>query len=455
MLNLLKCSTLKSFTELGLKPNLIISAASPRFKSGKQCTSGKEEKPKKKEQCSSGEKPKKKEQCSSGEKPKKKEQCSSGEKPKKKEQCCSGEKPKRKEQCDSGEKQKTKEQCDSGDQEDSVPRIAINGFGRIGRTALRIAVEHGCPLEIVAINDANMKTDYMAYLLKYDSTYGRFISDISVEGTQLVVDGKTICTYNESEPKNIPWKDLGVDYVIEATGRMTTAKKAEEHISSGAKKVVVTVPCEGAPTFVVGVNLDDYDSCKNVVSSSSGATNAIAPLAKIIHENFEIVEGIATAIQPVRSSQRTIDGPSSKSWREGRGALQNIITRSTAAAKALGQVLPDLDCKLSATSLRVPLATGALVDLTCRLKKDASLDDIKCALSEAAEGCMMGIIDVTNEKVVSSDFVGSHYSCIYDSKASMAVGKKFVKLLAWYDSEYGYACRVIDLIKFMHAEQKS
>ncbi|KAG8312321.1 hypothetical protein J6590_026773 [Homalodisca vitripennis] len=359
MFKLLNISTLKSCTGLGLKPNLMISTAPSRFKSSKQCSGGKEQKSKKKGQCSTGEKAKRREQCGSGEKSKKKEQCSSGEKPRQKEQCSSGEKP------------KPKDQCSSGDKDDSVPRIGINGFGRIGRTALRIAVEHGCPLEIVAINDKYMKTDYMAYLLKYDSTYGRFISDISVEGTQLVVDGKRMCTYNEAEAKNIPWKDLGVDYVIEATGRVTTAKKAEEHISGGAKKVVVTVPCEGAPTFIVGVNLDDYETCKNVVSTSSGSTNAIAPLAKVIHENFEIVEGIATAIQPVRSSQRTIDGSSKKGVREPRQvAIMFRLMRGK--FRVAGKAMEVLFC---ATSGYITDALHLLVSLSVCISS-ASLESV-------------------------------------------------------------------------------
>uniref|UniRef100_A0A1B6LMK7 Glyceraldehyde-3-phosphate dehydrogenase n=1 Tax=Graphocephala atropunctata TaxID=36148 RepID=A0A1B6LMK7_9HEMI len=349
----------------------------------------------------------------------------------------------------------------SGDREEEedmrdvcLPKVGINGFGRIGRMAMRIAVEHGSPLEIVAVNDPGMKTEHMAYLLKYDSTHGPFVGDVGIDRNKLVVDGKKIGTYNEVEPKNIPWKDLEVDYVIESSGKFTTAKTAKKHLESGARKVLITAPSTDAPMFVVGVNLDSYDSSKKVISCASCTTNCLAPLAKIVHENFEIVEGLMTTVHSITSTQKPLDSPATKNWRLGRGALQNLIPSSTGAAKAVGKVLPELEGKLTAMSVRVPVANVSLIDLTCRLKKEASMDDILCALCEAKDGPMMGIIDVACEEVVSSDFIGSHYSCIYDSKASLALNKKFVKLIAWYDNEYGYTCRVIDLIKFMHAEPK-
>ncbi|XP_046673100.1 glyceraldehyde-3-phosphate dehydrogenase-like isoform X1 [Homalodisca vitripennis] len=352
-------------------------------------------------------------------------------------------------QCSSGGRGK-REEDRSGD--GCPPKIAINGFGRIGRLALRIAVEHGCPLEIVAVNDPGMKTDQMAYLLKYDSTHGRFVGDVTVEGSEMIVDGKSICTYSEGDPRNIPWKDLEVDYVIESSGKYTTAKKAQAHIAAGAKKVVITAPSSDSPMYVVGVNLDAYDSSKKVISCASCTTNCLAPLAKVVHENFQIVEALMTTIHSITPSQKTLDGPATKNWRVGRGALQNMIPSSTGAAKAVAKVLPDLEGKMTAMSVRVPVANVSLVDLTCRLKKKTSLDDIKCVLCEAMEGPMMGIIDMTNDEVVSSDFISSHYSCVYDAKASLALNDNFVKLIAWYDNEYGYTCRVIDLIKFMHAE---
>jgi len=367
--------------------------------------------------------------------------CNSGKTEKPVNEKSKSEKPK----TDKKEKSKVKK----------VPKIAINGFGRIGRMVMRVAVEHSCPLEIVAINDTIMSPEYIAYSLKYDSTHGRFIGDVDIDENNLIVEGKNICTYMEADPKNIPWKDLDVDYVVEATGKFKTLKKAQGHLAAGAKKVVITAPVEDAPMYVVGVNLAAYDPAPAVVSCASCATNALAPLAKVVHENFGIIEGLMTTIHAATASQKIIDSPSLKNWREGRGGMQNMIPTETGAASAVGKVLPQLQGKLSATAVRVPTANVSLVDLTCRLQKEASMEDIKCAMCDAMDGPMLGIIGVTTDELVSSDLNGSHYSCIYDPNASMALNKQFVKLLAWYDNEYGYACRVIDLIKFMHAEQKS
>ncbi|XP_054268003.1 glyceraldehyde-3-phosphate dehydrogenase-like [Macrosteles quadrilineatus] len=335
------------------------------------------------------------------------------------------------------------------------PRIGINGFGRIGRMVMRIAAEHGCPLEIVAVNDPQMKPEYMAYLLKYDSTHGRFVSDVEVEGKQLVMEGRKVCTYQEANPKNIPWKDLGVDYVIEASGKNTTTEKCQGHLDAGARHVVVAAPCkDNCPTFVVGVNLDEYETNMSIVSAASCATNALAPLTKVLHDKFGVVEGFMTTVHAITASQRILDQASQKNWRESRGGLQNMIPTYTGAAAALGKVLPQLQGKMTALSIRVPIPTVSMIDLTVRTKQATCLDEITKAMVEASDDSMLGIMDVTSDEIVSSDLIGSHYSVIYDPKASMELNKNFFKLIAWFDNEYGYTCRVIDLIKFMHAEAK-
>ncbi|KAB7495703.1 Glyceraldehyde-3-phosphate dehydrogenase [Armadillidium nasatum] len=302
---------------------------------------------------------------------------------------------------------------------------------------------------VVAVNDPFINLEYMVYMFKYDSTHGRYKGEVSADGSNLVVDGHKIQVFNEMKPENIPWAKAGADYVVESTGVFTTIEKASAHFSGGAKKVVISAPSADAPMFVMGVNEDKYSSDMNVVSNASCTTNCLAPLAKVVHDNFEIVEGLMTTIHAVTATQKTVDGPSSKDWRGGRGAAQNIIPSSTGAAKAVGKVIPELNGRLTGMAFRVPTPDVSVVDLTVRLGKECTYDEIKAALKAAAEGPLKGILGYTEDDVVSCDFTGDTHSSIFDAKAGIQLSKTFVKLVSWYDNEYGYSNRVIDLIKHM------
>jgi len=331
-----------------------------------------------------------------------------------------------------------------------MSKIGINGFGRIGRLVLRAAVDKGA--QVVAVNDPFIGLDYMVYLFKFDSTHGRFKGTVSAEGGFLVVNGQKITVFSERDPKDIKWASAGAEYVVESTGVFTTIEKASTHLNGGAKKVIISAPSADAPMFVCGVNLEAYDPKMQVVSNASCTTNCLAPLAKVIHDNFEIVEGLMTTVHATTATQKTVDGPSGKLWRDGRGAQQNIIPAATGAAKAVGKVIPALNGKLTGMAFRVPVANVSVVDLTVRLGKPASYDAIKAKVKEAANGPLKGILDYTEEEVVSSDFIGSTHSSIFDAAAGIPLTDTFVKLISWYDNEFGYSNRVIDLIKYMQSK---
>nr|BAN20414.1 hypothetical protein [Riptortus pedestris] len=331
-----------------------------------------------------------------------------------------------------------------------MSKIGINGFGRIGRLVLRNAVQSGA--KVVAINDPFINVEYMVYLFKYDSTHGRFKGDVSHNDKNLVVDGHEIRVFQERDPGNIPWGDAGAEYIVEATGVFTTIEKCKPHLKNGAKKVVITAPSADAPMFVCGVNLDAYSPSMEIVSNASCTTNCLAPLAKVIHDNFGIEEGLMTTVHAVTATQKTVDGPSGKLWRDGRGAAQNIIPASTGAAKAVGKVIPELNGKLTGMAFRVPVANVSVVDLTVKLVKEASYDEIKQKIKEAAAGPLKGILDYTDEQVVSSDFIGCTASSTFDADAGIQLSKKFVKLISWYDNECGYSMRVVDLIRYMQTK---
>jgi len=331
-----------------------------------------------------------------------------------------------------------------------MSKIGINGFGRIGRLVMRAAIDKGA--DVVAINDPFINLDYMVYMFKYDSTHGRFKGDVKAEEGHLVVNGKKITVFNEMKPENIAWGKSGAEYIVESTGVFTTIEKASAHFQGGAKKVIISAPSADAPMFVCGVNLDAYKPDMKVVSNASCTTNCLAPVAKVVHDNFQIVEGLMTTVHATTATQKTVDGPSGKNWRDGRGAGQNIIPASTGAAKAVGKVIPDLNGKLTGMAFRVPTPDVSVVDLTCRLGKDASMDDIKAKIKEAAEGPMKGILGYTEDQVVSNDFISDTHSSIFDALACIALNSKFVKLISWYDNEYGYSHRVVDLIKFMQSK---
>ncbi|XP_077300728.1 glyceraldehyde-3-phosphate dehydrogenase 2 [Arctopsyche grandis] len=331
-----------------------------------------------------------------------------------------------------------------------MSKIGINGFGRIGRLVLRASIERGGT--VVAVNDPFIGLDYMVYMFQYDSTHGRFKGTVTAEGDCLVVNGNKIQVFQERDPKAIPWGKAGAEYVVESTGVFTTIEKASAHLEGGAKKVIISAPSADAPMFVCGVNLEAYDPSMKIVSNASCTTNCLAPLAKVINDNFEIVEGLMTTVHATTATQKTVDGPSGKLWRDGRGAAQNIIPASTGAAKAVGKVIPSLNGKLTGMAFRVPVANVSVVDLTVRLGKGASYDAIKQKVKEAANGPLKGILDYTEDAVVSSDFIGSTHSSIFDASAGISLNDNFVKLISWYDNEFGYSCRVIDLIKFMQTK---
>jgi glyceraldehyde 3-phosphate dehydrogenase len=325
-------------------------------------------------------------------------------------------------------------------------RIGINGFGRIGRLVLRASLSHP-DVAIVAVNDPFMDPEYMVYMLKYDSTHGRFPGEVSHADGKLIVNGKTIQVFVERDPAQIKWGAAGADYVVESTGVFTTVDKCNAHLAGGAKRVVISAPSADAPMFVVGVNEKKYTSDIKVLSNASCTTNCLAPLAKVIHENFGIVEGLMTTVHATTATQKTVDGPSGKDWRSGRGAGQNIIPAATGAAKAVGKVLPELNGKLTGMAFRVPPPDVSVVDLTVRLEKAATYDEIKAAVKKASEGELKGILGYTEDEVVSTDFLGDTRSSIFDAGAGIALNAHFVKLISWYDNEIGYSNRVIDLIR--------
>ncbi|XP_075763332.1 glyceraldehyde-3-phosphate dehydrogenase, testis-specific isoform X1 [Pelodiscus sinensis] len=330
--------------------------------------------------------------------------------------------------------------------------VGINGFGRIGRLVLRACLEKG--LKVVAINDPFIDLNYMVYMFKYDSTHGRYSGEVKAEDGKLVVDGSEISVFQCMKPSEIPWGDAGALYVVESTGVFLSIDKASAHIQGGAKRVVVSAPSPDAPMFVMGVNEDKYDpSSMTIVSNASCTTNCLAPLAKVIHDNFGIVEGLMTTVHAYTATQKTVDGPSAKAWRDGRGAHQNIIPASTGAAKAVGKVIPELNGKLTGMAFRVPVCDVSVVDLTCRLAKPATYAEIKEAMKKASEGPMAGILGYTEDEVVSSDFIGDNHSSIFDAGAGISLNDNFVKLISWYDNEYGYSNRVADLLNHMFTKE--
>jgi glyceraldehyde-3-phosphate dehydrogenase type I len=334
------------------------------------------------------------------------------------------------------------------------PKVGINGFGRIGRLVMRVALEKG--VDVVSVNDPFINLEYMVYMFKYDSTHGRYKGSVSQDGKQLIVDGKKISVHQCKDPKDIPWGADGAEYVVESTGCFLSIEKANAHIAGGAKKVIVSAPSPDAPMFVMGVNQEKYDpKTMNIISNASCTTNCLAPLAKVVNDNFVIVEGLMTTVHAFTATQKTVDGPSSKDWRGGRTAGVNIIPSSTGAAKAVGKVIPALNGKLTGMAFRVPVPDVSVVDLTARLEKPASYDAIKAAVKAAAEGPMKGILAYTDEQVVSSDFITSSYSSIFDAGAGISLNDHFVKLVAWYDNEYGYSNRVVDLLNYIYARDKA
>ncbi len=323
-------------------------------------------------------------------------------------------------------------------------KIGINGFGRIGKLSFQAALaKEG--VEVVAVNDPFVAADYMAYMTKYDTVHGRFNGTIEEKDGNLVVNGNEIKVYNEMDPHNIPWGDLGVEYVLECSGVFTTMEKAQAHLDAGAKKVIISAPSKDAPMFVMGVNNETYDPSMNIVSNASCTTNCLAPLAKVINDNFGITEGLMTTVHSTTATQKTVDGASKKDWRGGRAASANIIPSSTGAAKAVGKVIPELNGKLTGMSLRVPTVDVSVVDLTCNLAKPTTYEEICAAVKKASEGELKGILGYTDEDVVSSDFISDPHTSIFDAKAGIMLTDTFVKLVSWYDNEWGYSNKLVDL----------
>jgi len=334
-------------------------------------------------------------------------------------------------------------------------KVAINGFGRIGRLAYR-KMTADKNIHIVAINDL-VPADNLAYLLKYDSTHGRFHGDVEAHEDHIIVMGKKTLVLSEKDPAKLPWRDLDIDFVIESTGLFTDVESAGKHLTAGARRVIISAPAKGdIPTFVMGVNHEKYDPSKDkIVSNASCTTNCLAPITKVLLDNFGIEEGLMTTIHAVTATQPTVDGPSKKDWRGGRGASQNIIPSSTGAAKAVGLCIPEVKGKLTGMALRVPTADVSVVDLTVRLSKPTTYDEICKAMKKAAEGSMKGFLSYCDEQLVSTDFISSPYSAIFDKEAGIALNDRFYKIIAWYDNEMGYACRIIDLLRYMAAQECS
>ena len=329
-------------------------------------------------------------------------------------------------------------------------KVGINGFGRIGRMVFRASVNHP-EIEIVGINDL-CPADYLAYMLKYDTMHGHFDGEVSATENAIVVNGKSIPIFAERDPKNIPWGKLEAEYVVESTGLFLTQEKAQAHIDAGAKKVVMSAPSkDSTPMFVCGVNLDAYTPDMKFVSNASCTTNCLAPIAKVLNDNFGITDGLMTTVHSTTATQKTVDGPSMKDWRGGRAASGNIIPSSTGAAKAVGKVIPALNGKLTGMSMRVPTLDVSVVDLTVNLAKPAKYEEICAAMKKASEGELKGILGYTDEDVVSSDFLGDPRTSIFDAKAGIALTDTFVKVVSWYDNEMGYSNKVLELIKHMYS----
>ncbi len=328
-------------------------------------------------------------------------------------------------------------------------KVGINGFGRIGRLVLRAICQRD-DVECVAINDPFLTVDYAKYMFEYDTIHGKFKGNVSVDGDYLIVNDNKIKFFAEKDPSNIPWGQVGAEYIAEATGVFTSYEKAKAHLDAGAKKVVVTAPGKEMPMFVMGVNDDTYTKDMNIVSNASCTTNCLAPLAKVINDKFTITEGLMTTVHSTTATQLTVDGSSKKDWRGGRAASYNIIPSTTGAAKAVGEVIPSLKGKLTGMSFRVPTLNVSVVDLTCNLKKETTYDEIVEAIKESANGELKGILDYTDEPVVSSDFIGNEHTSIFDIKAGIMLSPTFVKLVAWYDNEWGYSNKVVDLIRHMN-----
>jgi glyceraldehyde 3-phosphate dehydrogenase len=330
----------------------------------------------------------------------------------------------------------------------SKAKVGINGFGRIGRLVFRAAQERD-DIQIVGINDL-VDVDYMAYMLKYDSTHGQFKGEVEVKDGQLIVNGNTIRVTSEKNPADLKWGDIGAEYIVESTGLFLTKDSAKGHIDAGAKKVIMSAPSkDDTPMFVMGVNEETYTTDMNFVSNASCTTNCLAPLAKVVHETWGIEEGLMTTVHATTATQKTVDGPSAKDWRGGRGAGQNIIPSSTGAAKAVGKVIPDLNGKLTGMAFRVPTPNVSVVDLTVRLKNPASYEEICAKMKEMSEGPLKGILGYTEDQVVSNDFIGDSRTSIFDAGAGIQLSDTFVKLVAWYDNEWGYSCKVVDLVSYI------
>ena len=331
----------------------------------------------------------------------------------------------------------------------AIVKIGINGFGRIGRLVYRAAINQPDKYEVVGVNDPFMTPDYMAYMLRYDTVHGQFDGNIQYNDDSITVNGKKTAFFAVMNPEEIPWGKVGADYIVESTGVFTTTEKASAHIKGGAKKVVISAPSNDAPMFVMGVNNNKYTSDMNVVSNASCTTNCLAPLAKVINDTFGIADGLMTTVHSQTATQKTVDGPSKKDWRGGRAASGNIIPSSTGAAKAVGKVIPELNGKLTGMSFRVPTLDVSVVDLTVNLKKPASYEEICGAIKKASEGELKGILGYTDEDVVSSDFITDPRTSIFDAKAGIALTDTFVKVVSWYDNEWGYSNKVLDLIYHM------
>lgn len=329
-------------------------------------------------------------------------------------------------------------------------KVGINGFGRIGSLLLRASIKNNTNIQVVAINDPFLDINYAAYMLKFDSIHGTFDADVSVQGEYIVVNGNKIRFFAELSPENINWKSAGAEYIAEATGKFTKLEDASRHFVGGAKKVVITAPGKGTPVFVMGVNENEYKKNMNVVSNASCTTNCLAPLAKVINDNFGIVEGLMTTVHATTATQLTVDGSSKKDWRGGRSALVNIIPSSTGAAKMVGEVIPSLKGKLTGMSFRVPTADVSVVDLTCKLARPTTYEEIKEVMKKASKGKLKNIIGYTEDAVVSTDMVGQVCTSVFDASAGIMLNPTFVKLIAWYDNEWGYSCKVLDLIEYMY-----
>lgn len=328
-------------------------------------------------------------------------------------------------------------------------KVGINGFGRIGRLVMRSSLERD-DIDVVAINDPFIDLEYMRYMLQYDTIHGKLNKEIEVAEDGLIIDGKKVIVYNFKEPSEIPWQIAGAEYIVESSGAFASMEGASKHFVGGAKKVVVSAPTKDTPMFVMGVNHKDYTKDMNVVSNASCTTNCLAPLAKVVHEKFGIKDGLMTTVHSVTATQKTVDGPSKKDWRGGRAATYNIIPSSTGAAKAVGKVIPDLNGKLTGMSFRVPTLDVSVVDLTCNLNTPATYDEIVEAVKTACQGELKGIMDYTEDAVVSSDFIHDPHISIFDVKAGIQLTDTFVKLVAWYDNEWGYSNKVLDLVSHMY-----